>query len=203
MSDVPELQVRWTMELLQQSNVAIARQAKTKHILAPSPFGKTPEGKADYRAFTLLEAVKYATFDNADFTGSACDWAGSLSYCTVKRSLFTGGTFDGRFVTTSFSECDFADSSLKDARLGERFCDTSFVRSNLTKAIASQASFVHCDFTGANFARAMFTRCEFVDCTLTGAKFHNATLAESSFTRCVIDEHSFDRAITDNVKRLD
>jgi uncharacterized protein YjbI with pentapeptide repeats len=203
LTELSDLQGRWTTEILHAANAAIVKQAKAAHTLASSPFGHTPEGCEDYRAFTLRDVLQYISCDNVDFTAMQCDWAGCLSYCTVTNGLFSGAQFNGRFVTANFAGCDFSHSSMKDARLGDKFTDTTFIRCNLTKSVSSQALFERCDFSNANFSKSMFTQCQFFDCTFTGAKFHNASMAGSSFTRCVMDDGCFERTITDQVHRLD
>jgi fluoroquinolone resistance protein len=197
-----ELVERWEPLLVETLNADIARAVKQRRPFPRSVFGKTSEGREDFRGFTLREGIERMVLADYDFYLLRCDWAGCFVYTKVQRSRLDRMKIDGRIVGSGFEECSFRLASLVSSSLQGTFRGCDFSKANLSKAKGRETRFVDCSFADANLKQALLMHCFFENCTFEGTKFHNGSLAGSTFKRLDPSAVLWDNTIMEHVKFL-
>ncbi|MCC9657968.1 pentapeptide repeat-containing protein [Rhodopirellula halodulae] len=161
---------------------------------------KRPNQRVDLDAISLANSIDIDGNSYADLRGISL--VAQLNYYAVSRVCFDAATFEGfgqfggystfddclfrqtKFNTnlhSQFTNCSFASSNLRDAKLGGPFIDVDFSFCNLNNAAADQSVFTNCDFTGCNLKSAHLTNCTFTDCKFGDNSFGRGSLYRSKF----------------------
>jgi uncharacterized protein YjbI with pentapeptide repeats len=122
-----------------------------------------------------LVTFKGAKWRNLDFSGSKFSCVRLLE-SEVTNCLFDRCQFDDlRVWATTFRDCSFAASNLKDAMLGgvvngkwNIYSGVDFSRADLRRTNYKAAAFEACNFRHSKLERIDFQTCRFRDCVFEG-----------------------------------
>jgi uncharacterized protein YjbI with pentapeptide repeats len=129
------------------------------------------------------------------------------SFSRLEGCRLRGAKLDGACLSARIAHCDFADATLRSARIEQiltehkasrDFHDNSFAKADLRAFDAAggylvESSFVAANCAGARLSRADLTGCDCCDVNFAGsnlvrAQLRGARLANAKFERCVVSE---------------
>ena len=148
--------------------------------LAP-PIDIDGNSYVDLRGISLIAQLNYFAVSRVCFDAATFVRFGQFGgYSTFDDCLFRQTKFNTN-LHSQFTRCSFADSNLRDAKLGGPFIDVDFSSCNLSNAEAEQSVFTNCDFIGCNLKSAHLTNCTFTDCKFGDNSFGGGSLGRSTF----------------------
>ena len=179
---------------------------------------KRPNQRVELNATSLANSLDIGGNSYVDLRGISL--VAQLNYYAVSRICFDAATFEGfgqfggystfddclfrqtKFNTSlhsQFTHCSFANSNLRDAKLGGPFIDVDFSHCNLTNVAAEHFTFTNCDFTGCNLKSAHLTNCTFTDCVFDDNSFGRGSFYRSKFVGGAPDRDRLADTIVDAV----
>ena len=184
-----ELQARW--QSVSKAKRTIGPMLRHTHKLTHSPFGRTPEGRLDFRGLPLVgepiptgggySNTPLAGAELADADFSHASWLGfDLSGSSLRNVLFRHTQFEGdtRFFETHFSHCVFDACSWRNVHFVHGVLQqTSFTGLKRSSSVHFNAALIEdCLFEGqlkgTRFLASPLRNTRFVgslsDCTFFG-----------------------------------
>ena len=206
-TELRDLRERWDDATLDTIRAALCKWAfkrpnqRVKLDAAPlaPPIAIDGDSYVDLRGISLDAQLNYFSVSHVCFDAAMFVGFGQFGgYSTFDDCLFRQTKFNTN-LHSQFTRCSFANSNLRDAKLGGPFIDVDFTSCNLTNVAAEQSVFTNCDFTASNLKSAHLTNCTFTNCKFGDNSFGRGSLGRSKFVGGAPDRDSLADTIVDAV----